>query len=82
MYCVFGNPFSQLYRELQSITLNTQTEEMSSVVELKRSLKDLKSSLAREQILGEQFDLLYVGGLGFARGLLTLYYKVAEKKTE
>ncbi|KAH7678748.1 Catenin binding domain-containing protein [Dioscorea alata] len=40
------NISSQLYRN--TYTLNTQTKQMASVVELKRSLADLKSSLARE----------------------------------
>ncbi|KAJ0985804.1 hypothetical protein J5N97_004160 [Dioscorea zingiberensis] len=52
---------------------------MASVLELKRSLDDLKSSLVQEGILGEQFERLYIAGHAFARELITLFKTEAEK---
>ncbi|KAM0948560.1 putative signal transduction histidine kinase, phosphotransfer (Hpt) domain, HPT domain superfamily [Dioscorea sansibarensis] len=52
---------------------------MASLLELKKSLADLKFSLTQESILGRQFERLYIAGRGAARELLSVYCSETEK---
>ncbi|KAM0948561.1 putative signal transduction histidine kinase, phosphotransfer (Hpt) domain, HPT domain superfamily [Dioscorea sansibarensis] len=52
---------------------------MASVQELKRSLADLKYSIAREKILNAVYDELYEYGYSFAAETITLFLSEAEK---